>query len=106
MKMDMEGAEERALRGFDSVIEAHRVKHIAVGDSVHNHLQLYQWLYSLGYRCRNFGPASTSSLNADCTNLLDNQNPACNFEVYNGVKSMIEKIRNGHVNMLCSLSDW
>lgn len=103
MKLDIEGAEERALRGFDSVINARRVKYIAIGDSASNHLNVYKWLYEIGYTCRNFGPAFSSSLNAECRNLYDNSSPRCNWETWDQLRKSFRAIKFGNLNVVCRL---
>lgn len=103
IKLDVEGVEEWALRGFDSHINTKKVKHVAIGDSGIAHAAIYNWLYNVGYSCRNFGPRSSSNLALDgCENhaAVPSQ---CYWNSSLELEAVLAKITNGHLNILCSL---
>lgn len=50
LKLDVEKAEEQALRGMGSLLTERRVKHFVM-ELRHAHRELVTWLYDIGYHC-------------------------------------------------------
>lgn len=103
LKLDVEGVEEWALRGFDSYINAKRVKHIAIGDSGLFHAALYKWLYAVGYSCRNYGPVSSSNLPLQDCEKHDAFPASCIWKTFHDLETALARITNGHLNVFCTL---
>jgi FkbM family methyltransferase len=104
MKIDTENVEEYVLSGFNSVVNAKRVKHIAIGDSGIFHMPIYTWLYSLGYSCRNYGPYDTSNLMIDCDQ-PSKVAEACYYKDITALEASMKAITRGHLNLVCSLPE-
>mmetsp|Transcript_7854 Transcript_7854/g.13012 ORF Transcript_7854/g.13012 Transcript_7854/m.13012 type:complete len:341 (+) Transcript_7854:38-1060(+) len=102
IKLDIEGAEERALLGLSHLVNERKIKYIAIGDSGTAHYSLLTWLYGAGYTCRNYGPAGTSNINPiDCSKPHEKIDSSCYWPTFTDLKEKFDAIKRGHINVLC-----
>jgi FkbM family methyltransferase len=103
IKLDTEGVEEYVLNGFDSKVNQKLVKHIAIGDSGQPHFAIYEWLYRVGYVCRNFGPDTNNLRIQGCDNHANYDKNTCEWPTFNDLVNVVGKLNRGHFNIVCSL---
>ena len=100
LKVDIEGKEEFALRGYDTVINKQRVENIVIGDTGKVHLPIYKWLFSLGYSCRPYGPVDKrirANGYQNCSGVLFSGN--CLFSDIDGFDVAMASFSNVHCRL-------